>query len=251
MKAASASHGLSVESLMAVVAEEFLERLDKGEQPDIEEYARRYPNLATFIRQMLPTLQLLRTPIGDLSLTGASAESSGLRGCLGDYRLVREVGRGGKGVVYEAEQISLGRRVALKILPFAAALDPKQLQRFKNEAQAAAHLHHTNIVPVYSVGSERGVHYYAIQYIEGQTLAKVISDLRLQIADFPKKTWRCDERQSKPGASDSQLAPPDCQSAICPLPSAVPPTCGWARQLVDYRFRVGALSKSGRLDHDR
>jgi serine/threonine protein kinase len=70
------------------------------------------------------------------------------------------------GVVYEAVQISLGRRVALKVLPFAAALDAKQLQRFKNEAQAAAHLHHTNIVPVISVGCERGVHYYAMQYIE-------------------------------------------------------------------------------------
>jgi serine/threonine protein kinase len=84
------------------------------------------------------------------------------------------------GVVYEAIQMSLGRRLALKVLPFAAALDAKQLQRFKNEAQAAAHLHHTNIVPVISVGCERGVHYYAMQYIEGQTLAAVITELRQQ-----------------------------------------------------------------------
>ena len=82
------------------------------------------------------------------------------------------------GVVYEAEQISLGRRVALKVLPFAAALDARQLQRFKNEAQAAACLHHTNIVPVFGVGCERGVHYYAMQYIEGQTLAAIIRNLR-------------------------------------------------------------------------
>src|SRR5689334_15236890 len=99
-------------------------------------------------------------------------------GQLGDFRLVREVGRGGMGVVYEAEQISLGRRVALKVLPFAAALDARQLQRFKNEAQAAACLHHTNIVPVFGVGCERGVHYYAMQYIEGQTLAAMIENLR-------------------------------------------------------------------------
>src|SRR6516162_1354863 len=85
---------------------------------------------------------------------------------------------GGMGVVYEAEQISLGRRVALKVLPFAAALDARQLQRFKNEAQAAAQLHHSNIVPVYAVGCERGVHYYAMQFIDGQTLAAVIRDLR-------------------------------------------------------------------------
>src|SRR6266487_1541821 len=97
---------------------------------------------------------------------------------LGDFRILREVGRGGMGVVYEAEQISLGRRVALKVLPFAAALDAKQLQRFKNEAQAAAHLHHQNIVPVYAVGCERGVHYYAMQFIEGRTLKALVVELR-------------------------------------------------------------------------
>src|SRR5438046_495824 len=89
-------------------------------------------------------------------------------------------GRGGMGVVYEAVQLSLGRRVALKVLPFAAALDAKQLQRFKNEAQAAAQLHHTNIVPVYAVGEARGVHYYAMQLIEGQNLADLIAQLRRQ-----------------------------------------------------------------------
>ena len=82
------------------------------------------------------------------------------------------------GVVYEAVQLSLGRRVALKVLPFAAALDARQLQRFKNEAQAAAQLHHTNIVPVYAVGCERGTHFYAMQLIEGQNLADLIGCLR-------------------------------------------------------------------------
>src|SRR5436305_1955554 len=97
---------------------------------------------------------------------------------LGDFRIVREIGRGGMGVVYEAVQLSLGRRVAVKVLPFASALDAKQLQRFKNEAQAAAQLHHTSIVPVHGVGCDRGVHYYAMQFIEGQTLAALIQDLR-------------------------------------------------------------------------
>src|SRR5206468_5438911 len=99
-------------------------------------------------------------------------------GVLGDYHLLREVGRGGMGIVYEAVQLSLHRRVALKVLPFAAVTDPKQLQRFHVEAQAAAQLHHTNIVPVFAVGCERGVHYYAMQFIEGQTLAHVIEELR-------------------------------------------------------------------------
>src|SRR5439155_20677629 len=86
------------------------------------------------------------------------------------------VGRGGMGVVYEAEQISLSRRVALKVLPFAATMDPRQLARFQNEARAAASLQHEHIVPVYFVGCERAVHFYAMQFIEGQTLAKLIQN---------------------------------------------------------------------------
>jgi serine/threonine protein kinase len=99
-------------------------------------------------------------------------------GQLGEFRLLREVGRGGMGVVYEAEQVSLQRRVALKVLPFAAAIDDRRLQRFKNEALAAAHLRHENIVPVHAVGADLGVHYYAMQFIEGQSLAALIGELR-------------------------------------------------------------------------
>src|SRR5207244_6272028 len=104
-----------------------------------------------------------RTP-GDGSVVSPSTEwAPGT--VLGDFRIVREIGRGGMGLVYEAEQLSLGRRIALKVLPFALTLDPRQLQRFKNEARAAAQLHHEHIVPIYSVGSERAVHFYAMQYV--------------------------------------------------------------------------------------
>ncbi len=88
------------------------------------------------------------------------------------------------GVVYEAEQISLRRRVALKVLPFAAAIDPRRLQRFKTEALTAAQVQHERIVPVYAVGCERGVHYYAMQFIEGQSLAALIGELR-RLRDEP------------------------------------------------------------------
>jgi serine/threonine protein kinase/tetratricopeptide (TPR) repeat protein len=107
---------------------------------------------------------------------GAEAETRR----IGDFELIRELGRGGMGVVYEARQISLDRRVALKTLPFAAVLDAKQIARFKNEAQAAAQLHHPNIVPVYAIGAERGVHYFAMQYIDGQPLDRAIEELRSQ-----------------------------------------------------------------------
>src|SRR5262249_60276724 len=99
------------------------------------------------------------------ALAEKTASAATELGQLGEYRLLREVGRGGMGIVYEAEQLSLHRRVALKVLPFAATLDPRQLQRFKLEAQAAAQLHHSNLVPVFAIDCERGVHYYAMQFI--------------------------------------------------------------------------------------
>ncbi len=97
---------------------------------------------------------------------------------IGEYRIVREIGRGGMGIVYEAHQKSLNRQVALKILPFAAVLDQRQIARFRNEAQAAAQLHHPHIVPVFAVGQEQGVNYYAMQYIDGQSLEQAIAELR-------------------------------------------------------------------------
>jgi tetratricopeptide (TPR) repeat protein len=172
----------SMDALVGQVADEFIERLDKGEQPDIEEYVRRHPHLALVLRDVLTALQVMRVP-GQLAASdGDGAQPSPpLVGVLGDFRMIREVGRGGMGVVYEAEQMSLDRRVALKVLPFAATMDPRQLQRFQNEARAAAGLHHTNIVPVYGVGCERGIHFYAMQYIEGQSLADVIASLKASV----------------------------------------------------------------------
>jgi len=181
MSETSESVDRSLESLVGRVADEFLRRQRNGESPDVEEYVARYPEAADLLRPALASLRLL-----DCSKVGheAAAEdvSDEVRGTLGDFRILREVGRGGMGVVYEAEQLSLNRRVALKVLPWAATLDARQLQRFQNEARAAAGLHHTNVVPVYFVGSERGVHYYAMQFIEGRNLASIVAQLRQQSA---------------------------------------------------------------------
>jgi serine/threonine protein kinase len=105
-------------------------------------------------------------------------DTRGLPERLGDYRILREVGRGGMGVVYEAMQESLGRHVALKILPFHRLMDPTHLERFRREARAAAQLHHTNIVPVFGVGEAEGIHYYAMQFIHGQGLDAVLEEVR-------------------------------------------------------------------------
>lgn len=164
--------GESVEQLLGEVVGEFFDRVNRGERPDIEEYAQLYPEIADKLRQGLSALLLL----GQTS-THASGHEPPLTGVLGDFRLLHEIGRGGMGVVYEAEQISMGRRVALKILPFAAMVQQKGLERFRNEVRAAATLTHNHIVSIYSVGEERGVHYYAMQLIRGPSLAEVIAEL--------------------------------------------------------------------------
>src|SRR5438552_47855 len=163
--------------------EEYSAALKAGQKPDRHDFQARYPDIADALAECLEGLEFVQAVAPQLSQPTApavSAEDIRAGAPLGDYRIIREIARGGMGVVYEAEQLSLARRVALKVLPFAAALDPKQLQRFRNEAQAAAHLHHNYIVPVYAVGHERGVHYYAMQYIAGQSLATMIRELRQQ-----------------------------------------------------------------------
>ena len=136
-----AREGVSLESLVAEVADEFRARRKRGERPEVEEYARRYPQFAEVLIQVLSSLELVQMASGSAS-RGAAATAGEFSGVLGDFRIVREIGRGGMGVVYEANQISLDRRVALKVLPFAGALDPNQLRRFKNEARRRS-LHRT------------------------------------------------------------------------------------------------------------
>ncbi len=167
----------AADPVLAGLIDEYIALRRAGEPTNLEAFALRHAEHADALRRLLPALEVL----DDLGRSPGLAPAQGgpeAPGELGDYRLLREIGRGGMGIVYEAEQVSLRRRVALKVLSFAAALDARSLQRFKNEAQAVAHLHHANIVPIYAVGSDRGVHYYAMQLIEGQTLADVIRTLR-------------------------------------------------------------------------
>jgi hypothetical protein len=160
---------------------EYVAAIEAGDPPDREEFLARYSDISSALAACLDSLALVLAAAPRLRLNpgddAAYSSPVALPAALGDFRIIRELGRGGMGVVYEAEQLSLGRRVALKVLPFASALDSTRLQRFKNEAQAAAQLHHTNIVPVYAVGCERGVHFYAMQLIEGKTLSAVIVEM--------------------------------------------------------------------------
>ncbi len=167
--------------LLDRLAEEFAARFRRGERPTLKDYTDNYPDLAQEIRDLFPAL--VKVEQVDDARQGED-ESAGLRAAnppptlVGDYRILREIGRGGMGVVYEAEQISLGRRVALKVLTRSVSGDRMVQERFRREARAAARLHHTNIVPVFEVGQDGDVRFYAMQFIQGQGLDLVVHELR-------------------------------------------------------------------------
>jgi serine/threonine protein kinase len=193
--------------------EEYWEAVESGQPPDLQAFLARHGDIAQPLAECLEGLAWvgavaahLPSPVPSYSGTGgppAGALQTGIP--LGDFELVREVGRGGMGIVYEAEQLSLGRRVALKVLPFAAALDGRQLQRFRTECQAAARLHHGHIVPIYAVGCERGTHFYAMQFIDGRTLAAVIADLRAAAQERRKNSQTPGMRETPVGFGNSTL----------------------------------------------
>lgn len=167
------------EDPLDALAEEFLARQRRGESPSVQQYASSNPDLAEEILELFPAMAAMerlkargeRTSDGSASLGPVKLER------LGDFRIIREVGRGGMGIVFEAEQESLGRRVALKVLPRQALLERRHLARFKREARLASRLHHTNIVQVYGVGDEDGFHYYVMQFVHGVGLDKIVGRL--------------------------------------------------------------------------
>lgn len=181
-----ASQRWNVESLdrdpLDSLADEFAARCRRGESPSIAEYAAAHPCLASRIEELFPAVAMLeRWRIDE----GAARREVAVRERfarppeqLGDYVIVRELGRGGMGIVYEAEQRSLARRVAVKILPKHVLLLDKHLQRFQREAQTAARLRHTHIVPVFGAGEHEGLHYYVMPLVRGVGLDEVIGALR-------------------------------------------------------------------------
>ncbi len=178
-RAPSGASGPDDPRLIAAL-EECLSGIESGLPPDRAALRTRYPDFAEDLFDCLDALEFVHRAAPEPS--AASDGGPAIPGCsgrIGDYRLIRQVGRGGMGIVYEAVQVSLDRRVALKVLPFASALEDSQLQRFQNEARVAALLHHPHIVPVFATGCERrGIYYYAMQYIDGPSLAGLIESGR-------------------------------------------------------------------------
>ncbi|MEX2141598.1 MAG: protein kinase [Pirellulales bacterium] len=205
---------------LARLLERLTEQLLSGEPVDLDALATEHPHHAERLAELLPTIRAVAevgraaNPL-ESKLQLAGPEGDGFaeqfadrtnNRTLGDFLIQREIGRGGMGVVYEAEQLSLGRRVALKVLPFAGVLDERQLKRFKLEAAAAAALKHPNIVSVHCVGCERGVHFYAMEYVEGQTLAAAISGCRENVAGTTRVPSSPTERTDEKTATDTLAA---------------------------------------------
>ena len=202
------------------LAEEFVARYRRGERPALAEYIETHPELAEAIQELFPALLVMEQikPAADDPDCDPTRARSTQRSIsspierLGDFRILRVLGRGGMGVVYEAIQESLGRHVALKILAPHSRLDAIQLARFRRESRAAAHLHHTNIVPVFAVGEQDGVPYYAMQFIRGQGLDAILDELR-----WLRNEGKAIVEESSPGTIGVQNRRPAGSDAVPPV----------------------------------
>ena len=167
--------------------DQYLQQIEEGQSPDPDQLLAAHPTFAPVLQRYLASLGVLHQAAQGMQLSSSAQMPVPLSPAtcrrLGDYEIRRQIGRGGMGIVYEARQISLDRRVALKVLPFAAVLDQRQIARFRREAQAAAQLHHPHIVPVFGVGCEEGVHYYSMQLVDGQSIDRVLANLKQSPSD--------------------------------------------------------------------
>jgi serine/threonine protein kinase/WD40 repeat protein/tetratricopeptide (TPR) repeat protein len=211
-----------------LLAEEFLGRIRRGERPAFSEYTDKYPEFADEIRELFPVLVEMEDvrSLDDSAASQTDTVKTPDLKQLGDYRIIREIGRGGMGIVYEAEQVSLGRHVALKVLPSELLKHPKQRSRFEREAKAAARLHHTNIVPVFGVGENDGRVYYVMQFIQGLALDAVLQELKGLVN----------------GADGSGASPPPCEVRLSHDPSVE----GIAQSLMTGWFEQRAETDGGR-----
>ena len=225
-----------------VLAEEFADRLRQGEHPSVGDYAAAHPDHADQLRDLLPAVAQMEL----LKRFRLPPAAGVLPDRLGDFRIVRELGRGGMGVVFEAVQESLGRSVALKVLARHAQLDATRRERFVREAQAAAKLHHTNIVPVFGVGEHDGLPYYVMQLIPGGGVNAVVWQ------------WRKEKGLSGDSDREMQALRPDTkpthesQAAAYELHASAPKYGDWrfiaavglqTAAALDYAHKQGVLHR--------
>src|SRR4051812_44241517 len=204
-----ADSGVNRHLLLDELANDFAARYRRGERPGLSEYIGKHPELAEEIRDLFPAM--VEIEVVKAAVEGpAAADDRQLPRLehLGDFRILREIGHGGMGVVYEAEQISLGRRVALKLLTQRMLRDGVQKRRFEREAKAAARLHHTNIVPVFGSGEHEGTPYYVMQFIQGLGLDVVTEEIARLDGGKSMAAGRRDVSEVAQSLMTGEFAPP-------------------------------------------
>jgi serine/threonine protein kinase len=194
--------------LLDQLVEQFTARIRAGETPSIADYQARYPTWSDEIHELLSSAAMIEGLKRQTGLPGTGRrppfEELSEMQRLGEYRIVRELGRGGMGIVLEAEHDSLGRRVAIKVLPQRLLVDQKNIERFTREARAAATLHHNNIVSVFGVGHSDGYYYYVMEYVDGCGLDQVLSRMRVQTRRSPDATVLAQTVADLPPASSHE-----------------------------------------------
>ena len=211
---------INKDELLDKIVADYTRRIREGDTPKIDTYKRKYPSIADDIEDLLSSVAMIeglkaetKNPESDASKT-KNADLSGMKQ-LGDYVLIREVGRGGMGVVFEAVHQSLGRRVALKVMLEHELESEKQIARFRREAQAAAKLHHTNIVSVFGVGEANGYHYYVMEYIDGISLKSAVRSLTKEVPFSPNANEAQAQHQNHTiGDGDVSTVGPDDNSEL-------------------------------------
>ena len=222
------------ERLMDIV-DEYVDRVQRGDCPSIDEYCQQNPDIASELRELLAALGKLDELQSAQTESTDPASSTTLQQ-VGDYRIVSEIGRGGMGIVYEAEQESLGRRVALKVLPRNHLNSATAESRFQREARAAARMHHTNIVPVFEVGQEGDIFFYAMQLIAGQSLDEIIDEVRVLGLD------RADSTASRTDFSRAESTNGSSAGSVLQSKSSHPTsTTGSARR--KYFYNVSRIAR--------
>ena len=178
------------QQLLDEVVDDFTHRLRAGERPAISEYSDKHPEQRHEIEELLTSVAMIEELKKQPESQADSIKKEMHEICqldrIGDYRIVRELGRGGMGIVFEAVHESLGRRVAIKVMPNRTFDDEKYLERFKREAQAAANLHHTNIVSVFGMGQAGDHRYYVMEFVDGMSLADILTKINLMSAGNTK-----------------------------------------------------------------
>ena len=232
-----------------LLAEEFASRVRRGESPSVTEYTQRYPQFAEQIEEVFPAVAMMeQLGSAERAERRAAFQRSGpvkVPDVIGDFKIIREIGRGGMGIVYEAQQQSLARRVAVKVLPKHALLLDEHRERFQREAQTAAGLQHTNIVPVYGVGQQDGLHYYVMPLVRGVGLDELIRELQTAGANSPPDVGRTaagliDRKFATTRSPDEKAASPESSASYWHTVAQIGRQAACA---LDYSHRRGTLHR--------